>query len=62
MASLTGGIRSRNGSLQFSFRNVFMLSSEQKTFQSLEIVSVNIPTFTIILPSKVVLLFECVTD
>jgi len=41
-ASLIGGARSRTSSLQFSFRNVFMLSPEQKMIQHLEIVAINI--------------------
>ena len=50
-ASPIGDDRSRTTSFQFSFRNVFMLSPEQKMVQCQEIVATNIPTLTVTLPS-----------
>jgi hypothetical protein len=61
-ASLIGGAISRTSSLQFSFMTVFMLSPEQKMFQHLEIVAINIHTLTVIVPSVIMLCFECVAD
>ena len=61
-ASLIGGPRSRTTSLQFSFRTVFMLSPEQKMIQHLEIVAINIHTLAVIVPSVIMLCFECVAD
>jgi hypothetical protein len=52
-ASPIGVARSRTSSLQFSFMNVFMLSPEQKMVQHLELVSINILTLAVVLPSVV---------
>ena len=56
MASPTGGASSRTSSFHCSFRNVFMLSPEQRMIQHVEIVATNIPTLAIILLS-IILLF-----
>ena len=61
-ASPIGGARSRTSSFQFSFRNVFMLSPEQKMIQRLETIATNIYTLAITPPSIIMLLFECVAD
>ena len=61
-ASVIGFNRSRNSSLQFSFRNVFMLSPEQKVIQRVEIVATNIPTLAIVVSSINLLVLKCVVD
>ena len=51
MTSPIGWARSRTNSFQCSFRNVFMLSPEQRMIQHVEIVATNIPTLADILLS-----------